>query len=227
LFFIKALFMPTHHSPTHPNSKKKGKSSARRQMSDSIERRPPDLRTQSVPYPVTSKTFTVRQLLAWEELTITNSLSAALSGGMSFQLGDITNSANFVGVFDQYRFLAVRATLIPRVNNIPYTYSSPPLYTAIDYDNSTGVSVSAIRAYQNCVESQWTDRVERTFCPHMAVAAYNGSLFTGYANDGLQWIDCSSGNIPHYGLKWASDLTTTVYTIDVELEYWLEFRNVI
>jgi len=195
-------------------------------MSDTIERRPPDLRTQSVPLPLVSKTFTVRQLYSAGDLTLTNSLSSATSFAFQFSLADITNSSNFAAIFDQYRFLAIRATLIPRVNNIPYSYSSPPLYTAVDYDNNSAVGVNAIRAYSNCLESQWYERVERVFKPHLAIAAYNGA-FSGYANQQDEWIDSTSTGVSHYGLKWATEQTTSVYSIDLELEYWLEFRNII
>jgi hypothetical protein len=162
--------------------------------------------------------------------TWVGSNGGASAGGYFFTLtGNVSAASTLVSLFDQYRFLAARFRIIPRQNLIaPVTSTYPPLYVAIDYDNATAPSSrAAIQAYSNCSETQVYESVERVFCPHVALAAYNAT-FGGYANAAKMWIDSSTSNVQHYGVKyWIDTCPLPLPTWDVEVEYWVQFRNTI
>jgi hypothetical protein len=151
------------------------------------------------------------------------------AGSYYFSLNANVQSGTLVSLFDQYRFLACRFRFLPRQNLIaPSASTYPPLYTVIDYDNATApASRGAIQSYSNCSESQVYESVERTFCPHIATAAYSGS-FTSYSNMAKVWIDSASPSVQHYGIKyWIDTCPIPIPVWDIVVEYWIQFRNTI
>jgi len=103
------------------------------------------------------------------------------------------------------------------------------MYVVIDYDDGTALtSANLASAYSNCVVLNPGESCERTFSPHMALAAYGGA-FTSYANVSPQWIDAASTGVQHYGVKvWVPNCTvgqTLLQSWDVTIEHYLEMRK--
>jgi len=144
------------------------------------------------------------------------------------QLSYLTNSAAFSALYDQYRIVAMRYTFIPRTNVVSGTAYNPPMYSVIDYDDAAIIaSRAAITQRANVAVTQVYESLQRTFKPHVAVAAYSGA-FTSYKNEAADWIDTASTTVQHYGLKVFIDACTTPAPVwDVEIEYFIEFRNVL
>jgi hypothetical protein len=172
----------------------------------------------------------VFRLLDSTQTTWSGSNVGTTGGSYYFTLTSNTAvSSTLTSLFDQYRFLAARFRIIPRQNLIaPVTSTYPPLYVVIDYDNATSpASRAAIQAYSNCSETQVYESIERVFCPHVALAAYT-STFSGYANAAKMWIDSGTPNVQHYGVKyWIDTCPLPLPVWDVEVEYWVQFRNTI
>lgn len=208
-------------------SKKKAKSRGR---SDGDIPRPVrcKVNTISCSIPKVPRTYLFR-FLDSTQTTWSGSNAGTTGGSFYFTLTANVQSSALVSLFDQYRFLACRFRIIPRQNLItPVSSTYPPLYTVIDYDNATApASRAAIQAYSNVSETEVYESVERVFCPHAAIAAYNAT-FNGYGNVAKMWVDSASPNVQFYGVKyWIDTCPIPIPVWDVEVEYWIQFRNTI
>jgi len=188
---------------------------------------PCDIATSSVTIPKIPRTYLYRQI-DQSQTTFSGTVGSVTAGAFAGQLSNLNNSAAFVALYDQYKILALRYTFIPRTNVVSGTAYNPPLYTIIDYDDTAVLgTVAAMTARDTCSVTQVYESVQRTFRPHIAVAAYSGT-FTSYKNEPADWIDCASPNVQHYGLKtFIYSCATPAPVWDVEVEYFLEFRNVL
>lgn len=137
------------------------------------------------------------------EANLVASSSAAVTRGLYFRFGDLSNTTDFTGLFDQYKITGIRVKLIPAQNAAPPTISSTTnavLYIAADYNDYTApVSSSDVLEFQNVKTYGFNETVDYYFKPKVALAAYSG-VFTSYAASN-PWIDIGSPNVQHYGLK--------------------------
>lgn len=186
-----------------------------------------DVSTSSVSVPSAPTHYVFRQLDP-SGSTVSGVVGSASYNAHAGQLAFLGNVAAFSALFDQYRIVALRYTLIPRTNVVSGTAYNPPLYTIVDYDDASPLSSrNAFTQRANVTVSQVWQSVSRTFKPHAALAAYSGA-FTSYANATSPWIDLNSTTVPHYGFKWYIDSCNTPAPVwDMEIEYWIEFRNII
>lgn len=166
-------------------------------------------------------------------LTITASGGFPANPTYNFQLSYAGVNAGF---FDRYKIEAVRFTIAPQTNAVglqaPGTVALSDLYCVIDYDDSTAFTTfTQPQGYGNCVRLAPGESLERTFQPRVAISAYNGS-FGAFANQASQWIDSVSTTVQHYGIKIFVPATgvvgqTVLQTWDVNVEYFIRFKNVI
>jgi hypothetical protein len=141
----------------------------------------------------------------------------------TFQVTDIINASHYLSIFDQYKIDLIEVWLRPSSSLGIATSTS--LYTAIDYDDSNAPASEAFMlGYQNLTIGQENDGVYRRFVPHIAVAAYNGTVFTGFKNEKASWIDSTSA-IPHYGFKAYLTAAPTAVTFDYYERITVSFRN--
>lgn len=226
--FLLILKMPQPSKGKMPKSHSNKKKNALARSDGDIPRPVKcTVSTSSCKIPRVPRVYTFRFLDSTQS-TFYGSNSGYTSGSFYFSLSNV-QSGSLVSLFDQYRFIACRFRLLPRQNLLaPSTSTYPPLYTVIDYDNATAPSSrAAIQSYANCTESQVYESVERSFCPHIAVAAYSGS-FSSYSNMAMVWIDSASPSVQHYGLKyWIDTCPTATPVWDIVVEYWIQFRNTI
>jgi len=154
--------------------------------------------------------------------------------GFNFSLDQLAQYTSWTSVFDQYRIDKVQVTIRPQYNAVglfvPASVKIPLLYSVIDYDDNTAASsLSTLKEYSNCNISMY-ETVVATFQPHLAMAAYDGSVFTSYANIAGQWIDAASPTVKHYGMKLGVEGgqsgQTGLQTYDITIKYLISFRNV-
>ena len=153
-----------------------------------------------------------------------------------FQLNDVTNTADFTGLFDQYRFAAVKAEFRPRFNFANPGNAAinlmPRLYSVIDYDDANVPTlISDLREYQSCKETRFDQDHVRLIKPRMATAALNAAAgLTSLANVASQWIDLAYLTVTHYGIKIGIEAgvagQTNLQAWCVELTYFIEFKQV-
>jgi len=159
---------------------------------------------------------------------ITTSTTAAVTGGLSFQLSNFANVSNYTAVFDQYRIMQVSVKFIP--TNTTTSSGSPGvggvLYTVIDYDDqNTPTNLTTMLSYDSLAVTPPGQIEERTINPRLAVAAYSGA-FTSFANLSNQtWIDAASSSVQYYGLKYYVSSTPTIQTVLYVETAMVQFRS--
>jgi hypothetical protein len=153
-----------------------------------------------------------------------------------FRLDDLPNYTEFTSLFDQYRIAKVKLEFIPTFNcsNLYDMQNGNPLVpniqSAIDYDDISLANEDAILQYQTRVLTRGEQIHTRTLKPKPQIAAYNSALAFGYASAATNpWIDTSSPDVPHYGLKVYIDPVTlnetSTWLYRVIATYWLEVRG--
>lgn len=196
-------------------------------MSDAPPTVGADITTRSVIPPRVSE-YTVIRSIAFG--TIAAQATASSAPTYNFTLSSSNASA---GTFDQYRIPAVRFSIKPNQNAIQLLTNSTTTVTSIvcviDYDDSSALgSYAAGCAYANAVIVPPGKSLSRTFRPHIAVAAYQGT-FGGYANMSDVWLDSAYNTIQHYGVKLfipgVTAAQTQLQTWDIEIEYYIELKK--
>lgn len=165
-----------------------------------------------------------------EQLAFINqSASTPVADSMSFTLASICNDySSYTAIFDQYRILALEVMFTPQANEALITSAQPTgqYATVIDYDDNTNLgNMAAALNYANCIVCPMTSSQRRCFKPRVASALYNGS-FVGYGNIAAPWIDCSTSNVVHYGIKTFCDTgySGAIQVINATIRAVIEFR---
>jgi len=156
---------------------------------------------------------------------LTTSTTLVTTAGSAFTLTQVPQSANYINIYDQYRFTRIEVWLQPQAfNNGGH---AGMLYSAVDYDSIPTLTVSSIQEYSTVAVAPVASTGHyHSFTPRLAVAASGGGLFTSYANLPPQWIDCASATVEHYGIVLVAGISTDVIPIDMLIRYHVEFRNV-
>ncbi len=150
-------------------------------------------------------------------LTVTTATGAGVTYaglGLAFRLSDLAGYTEFTALYDQYRVKKLTYTLVPMWSTCVSPEANPNgtlggfIHSCYDYDdaNYPAVSTSGIttlmeRPSYSCVAAVKTSPTIWEVVPRIAMAAYAASAFSSYANLPAEWIDCSSPNVEHYGLK--------------------------
>jgi hypothetical protein len=154
---------------------------------------------------------------------------AGIFNAISFALSDIDDYTSLIAVFDQYKFMGVEVRLRPTFGTSPTgggnSTGSGTLVTVIDYDDASALTTPGQALnYANAIQTEGWQGARRCFRPRIAMAAYDGTVFTGYANMGDVWLDAASPDIPHYGVKSYWSTVAANLTMDLQVTYWLAFR---
>lgn len=154
----------------------------------------------------------------------TNTVTETL-GAYNFTLAAFNGYADYTAVFDQYRLYQVEVWVSPHQTADAATGSHHGmLCTVIDLDDSTTpASQAALMQYGNVVCSSGVQGHYRKWTPAISVAAYSGA-FTSFAVEMAPWIDVASSGVQHYGLKFALNATSVVYTYSIMVRGHFEFR---
>jgi len=142
---------------------------------------------------------TLPELLIQQSSTFNNA-------SFSIAYANIAQNSQLTAVFDQYRIDEIQLIFRPMFLAVNMsgstTFFVPQLYVVVDYDDASvsGYTAATYQAYANCNVSMY-ETVSVRFQPHIAVSAYSGSAFSQFQNLTPQWIDTSSPNVQHYGVK--------------------------
>jgi len=185
------------------------------------------------PIPINpNQLFNIVQEATLGTITSSGTPGTEIDGAYYFYLAQLDGYAALVAVFDQYRFMQVSISFIPRCSVTGTTGSVFPtpigqLLTAIDYDDVASTAASVLRQKETAQITTCTDQQTRTLTPHAALAAYSGA-FSSYANISKMWIDANSTSVQNYGVKFAilncNFASTVIY--DVYARYVVQFRQI-
>jgi len=181
---------------------------------------------------LTNQTYRIQR---WVQVSdVTQVAGADAFATYQFQLNDVSNTTDFTALYDQYRFVAVKAEFRPRFNigslGSVLVNKLPRLYTVLDYDdNNAPTLISQLREYQSCKMTRFDMDHVRFLKPRMALKAFDVAG-TSLANTRPQWIDLASLTVVHFGIKLAVEGgvggQTNLQSWSVDFLYMLEFRQV-
>jgi len=160
--------------------------------------------------------------------TTSNAVETFSASGITLDVFD--GYTSLTQAFDQYRFDIVEFEYLPRASiNDGVIVNSGIFVSVVDQDDVTNLSTfTSALAYPNA--QVWTPAPGKThllkhrFVPRIAVAAYSGTVFTKFANMANQWIDAANANVPHYGVKAASSVTSSALIFDILITAQISFR---
>jgi hypothetical protein len=170
-----------------------------------------------------NKPYNLYQTVDFGVVTTTSS-GAEVDGASAFNLGQLAQVSTLQALFDQYRLVEVECWLTPTYQNYLGGNSAARFAVAIDYDNSTTVSFSALLQYANVQDISANSGSYSRFKPHTTLSSVTNNSAANMVN---MWIDCASSGQNHFGLKWACPATNVTYTLNLTIRYHFQFRNVI
>jgi len=163
---------------------------------------------------------------------------ANYSQSWGFRLNDMPNATDFTNLYDEYMINKVVVKFIPKfsqVNAITGNLVANTLLTqfmsAIDYDDATALptatAIDEITQYQSAKITQGNRIHTRVLYPKVELTGT-----TLQVPKARQYIDCDTPLALHNGLKvvipqLASLPDETILYWDVQLTYYLKFRNVV
>jgi hypothetical protein len=156
--------------------------------------------------------------------SITTSTTVDTSGSYPVNLTNCPEYASYVAIFDSWRIAAIEWTLvIYQGANV----TQAPIYTVIDYDDSTNLtSQAAALEYDTVMITAGNAVHRRVYKPRVAVAAYAPSAFTSFAQGQQnQWIDTASAGVPFYGIKAYCAASGQAVTWSVNQRILYQFKN--
>lgn len=131
-------------------------------------------------------------------------------GAIEFKLSDLATSINeYTALFDRYKLNAVKVTWVIGVN-CAYEGSGgsflPRIHTAIDYDDSNPpLTLDDLMQYTSYKMSSFTGsklKISRYIKPRMAGLVYKSGISNAYSVLKPSWVDLTSADVPHYGIKY-------------------------
>jgi hypothetical protein len=158
-------------------------------------------------------------------------------------LNSFSDAGNFIATFDQFRIQEVSYTFYPLIVDnfilagtvatvVPTSiYNVNVITTAVDQDDITAPpsEASVLNHDSSISHGPFVKPVTRTYVPMVAASVYQTGGFGGYSAKANQWLDVSSPNTQHYGIKYAiangSTTTTNLVNYAVYVKAKLQFRK--
>lgn len=160
-----------------------------------------------------------------------NAVYNPYQGALSTSLAQVTNSAEFTALYDQYMITYVKYMFYLEVDPSAQAAASaiyPKLYMTREQDNSTVNSMNEMRERGNLqIRVMNPNRpVVVGFKPNLLEQQWYNGVTNGFTPVYNKWLDQANANVPHYGLKFNIDnLTNTNYRVRIEARVWLACKN--
>jgi len=173
------------------------------------------------------------RMVHWIQSTLrntftTSSIGAVVEANQAFSLqGNVGDYASYAQVFDQYCVHSAVVRVAMQFSSNSLTGTQGRLHTALDFDNVSNLaSETAIQEFGTCQSMELTGgkAVERVIKPTMAPAVWAGGAFSGYGVARM-WLNCSTPNVPHYGIRVLTANSNAPYSVDVFVTVIVGFRN--
>lgn len=152
----------------------------------------------------------------------------AVGAGLNFRLSQVPNSSEFTTLYDQYKIKAVKCTLIPRFTEVPIGSTQGNMWSVLDYDDSSPPgNLDELLQRQNLKRTRMHQIHSRYLRPMVTQEVYATGVATAYAPKRNVWLDCTNSDVEHYAVKfWFDARGTAPVTYDLQLKYYLAFKNV-
>lgn len=156
---------------------------------------------------------------------------APYQSSTNISFNQITNSAEFGALYDQYKINLVKVQFWLRIDPGAQAAASaimPKLFWCRDMDDATPASQTEMRERSNLKIAVLRPDRPVTFWvkPNVLSEVYRGVGTTSYSPKFGQWLDMTTTDVYHYGVKWNIDnLTNNIYYVDVETTYYFQCKN--
>jgi len=160
--------------------------------------------------------------------TIASSTTVEVDTAFSFSVSTLGVSNSLLSCFDQYRIMEIEMLIVQRRQATVASANPGTFVVVVDYDNNAANAMTTLDNYANVQMGSGIDSYYVRFVPHSAVsvATTAGGVVSG-GNVSRQWLDSANNTVAHFGVKTAwSTSTDIVYTKDVHVRAWIQFRNV-
>jgi hypothetical protein len=173
------------------------------------------------PYPaLTSLEQSISATLQSTALFNVTSTTVATFGNQPFALNSFANSAEYTGLFDQYRFDQIEVWLEPAASS---TAVYGTIATAVDLDDANVPTMTSVLDKQGALISSGADGHYHRWAPHVAVSEYSGT-FTSFGNVPATWVDSASPGVQHYGFKAYFSATPVALSYNLTVRAIVSFR---
>lgn len=156
------------------------------------------------------------------------SMSTTTSAGLI----SMPNVSEFTNLFDKYRLLGYSIRFIPRYNSVDQATGNALIcnYVYDSDDNTVITSLSDLMQYPNVKSVGITSTKGLTLFvkyPCVAPMVYNGLTTTAYAVKRSPWLDLSSAEAPHWGIKLIfTGNASATYVFDIKCSWYFAMKDV-
>lgn len=145
-----------------------------------------------------------------------------VAASFSYTLAQLPNYTDFTGLFDQYKITGAKLTLTPALSegissplfgtNAALGYSR--VHSVVDYDDaSIPTSEDQLLEYGSHKSTAPFKTHTRFIKPKVLQEVYRSAIATSYAPRSGMYLDMTTPDVPHYGLKvWISAPNTSAGT---------------
>lgn len=168
-----------------------------------------------------------------------------------FKFSDITGAAEYGALYDRYMLTCVIMKI--RIINNPNATAKlnfngpggdpnymtgtnwfPRLYSCPDYDDAVTETVTQLkeRARTSMRVLKPNSYLKYVIKPAVAIQTYRTALASGYSPKWKQWLDMNQTDVPHYGIKFAMDMSgidpvdANPYKLEIEKIYYFKCKDV-
>ena len=155
---------------------------------------------------------------------------------MNFRLSDLTQYLEVAQIADQYKIKSIHIRLMPSFTQNPISglYNYPQLYWVQDDDDAGILAVDVLRAKQSLKTCTFKPGQYITITlrnPKYQMTVQDSTGTTNAIVNNNNWINSSSVNVPHFGIKgYVGNIdlpttTTSKFGIKFDVAYVVEARG--
>lgn len=168
--------------------------------------------------------------------------SGYYSIALSHCVSNLSNSSEFLSLFDQYKILGVKVTFFPLANSTSLgdasstTDTSCIVYRCLDFDDQTqyaasNAGVDDMKQHSNFKRTIGTKPFSFYYKPRILLKSDVAAGSQNVINQRAQWIDCANPDVLHYGSKYifqvfSSSASTVAVPFDLQMCYYMAFKGV-
>jgi hypothetical protein len=165
----------------------------------------------------------------------------ASSGSFVMSLSDVRNPSELTALYDQYKITGVKIRFkltsdpngIHRTNTVMANSANiyPKLLVVRDYDDNATETPNEMRERNNTkmYVLRPNSFIDIFIRPAVRNQLYLDGVTTASSPLWGQWLDCSSTQVPHYGIKYSLDYEgfniSQQFDLSIEKCYYISFKN--
>lgn len=175
---------------------------------------------------ITTKVYTYYHKCAYT-LNVAQVAGGDATGSITLGVGSLPNITAYASIYDMYRLNKVYVVFRPMYTSTSIANSGtllnliPRIYTVIDKNDNTALSISALREYTNCMVHDDKKAFSMAFIPATRDSVGLGDTdIMGNVPSNKKWIGTADTNVVFYGIKWAISAQTNSTPYDTYLQQW-------